>query len=189
MTLAGFQVTQFAIQSGRTSLAGMTPALAYGGAAQLSRANHPLKTRQALTILYFGETWSGSVIGFATSSGVTVDAGATIRTDASSLIQAGLATNWFIAEFSLVSAATLASAVDAVSVYAVNLTSARLAAIAAIAGTSSLVGYNFALTVATGGSDHATLTQTDIRPYASPERTAASRSANRNDAQACFRFL
>lgn len=59
LTLVGLQVTQFAIQSGRTPLTGVTPALAHGGAAQLSRANYPLKTRQALAVFYFGETGSG----------------------------------------------------------------------------------------------------------------------------------
>jgi len=37
----------------------MAPALAHGGAAQLSRTNYPLKTRQALAVFYFSETRPG----------------------------------------------------------------------------------------------------------------------------------
>jgi hypothetical protein len=60
LTLISFQVTQFAVQPGRASLARVAPAFANSGATQLSCADYSLKTRQALVILHFGKTGPGS---------------------------------------------------------------------------------------------------------------------------------
>jgi len=67
LTLISLQVTQFAVQPGRASLARVAPAFANSGATQLSRANHPLKARQALVILHFGKTGPGPRIIYGMS--------------------------------------------------------------------------------------------------------------------------
>lgn len=165
LTLLGLQVTLFAIQPSWASFAGVAPTLADSRAAQLPCANHVRKTRQALIVSHFGVTRSGSEIGLATSSGVPVNASATIWTDASSLIQARFSANRFVAKFSLITAATLTPTVHAVSVYAMNSTSTGLAAIAAASG---LVRDDFALSIAAGRCDDATFAQANIGLYASP---------------------
>lgn len=53
-------MSQLAVEPGWTPFAGVAPTLAYGGAAQLSRADDALKIRQALAILHFRVTRSGS---------------------------------------------------------------------------------------------------------------------------------
>lgn len=164
LTLLGLQITLFTIQSSRAPFARVAPALAYSRAAQLPRAKHIWKTRQALVVSHFGVTRPGSEIGLATSSGVAVNASATIWTDTSSLVQAKFSANRFVAKFSLITAATLTSTVHTVSIYAMNSTSPGLAAIAA---ASCLVRNDFALSVAAGRCDDATFAQTNIGLYAS----------------------
>lgn len=83
-------MSNFAVESRRAPLAGMAPSLADGGAAHLSRANNPLQIDEALAVLDFRVTRTDSVIGIAASSGVAVNARATIGPDASALIQTGL---------------------------------------------------------------------------------------------------
>jgi len=60
LTLLGLQVTLFAIQPSWAPLAGVAPTLADCRAAQLPRAKHVWKTRQALFVSHFGVTRPGS---------------------------------------------------------------------------------------------------------------------------------
>lgn len=60
LTLLSLQVTLLAIQSSWAPLAGMAPTLANCRAAQLPRAKHVRKTRQALFVSHFGVTRPGS---------------------------------------------------------------------------------------------------------------------------------
>lgn len=60
LALVSFQVAQLAVEPRGTPFAGMAPALAHGGAAQLPRAHDTLKIRQALAVLHFRVTRPGS---------------------------------------------------------------------------------------------------------------------------------
>lgn len=179
-------MTKLAVEPRGTPLAGVAPTLAHGGAAQLPRAHDTLKIRQALTVLHFRVTRPGSVIRFASPARVSIDARATIWTDASPLVQARLSTDWLVAKFALVSATALTLAIDAVAIYAVHPASTGLAPVQRVTGL--VRGRGFGLTAGAGRSHGATLAQANVRPYASAQ-WAASSHAYRNYAEAGLGLL
>jgi len=95
-TLAAVDVLEesfVAVEFGRALLARMTPSFADRGAAELFSADHSLQLALAHVIADASETWARTIICFTSTSGESVNAGASIRPDAAASVQTRLRTD------------------------------------------------------------------------------------------------
>ena len=100
-TLPGVNVLQEAgltLQPGGTSLAGMAPGPAYGGAAELAGADHALELVRALAVLRPPVTRPRPVVNLTVAPSEAVDTGTAVRSDTSPTVTALLLTDWLLAE-------------------------------------------------------------------------------------------